>query len=113
MQRRGADVAGAGAWHAGVALQAGSPPGSLGSRLASHGALLAIVAAGLWSLNGALVKLIYQNGDGPHRVTIAFYRSLFAGICRVPLARGRFRTLGARRAATDGAQAPGPRTARL
>jgi len=75
--------------------------------------MLAILAAGLWSLNGALVKLIYQDGAGPHGVTIAFYRSLFAGLCLVPLAWGKFHTLGARRAGPNAVRGPGPRTARL
>lgn len=50
-------------------------------------------AAVLWSLNGALIKLAIAPEGGPHGVTIAFYRSLFAGLCLVPLAYGRFGTM--------------------
>ncbi len=68
--------------------------------------MLAIMAAGLWSLNGALVKLIYQDGAGPHGLTIAFYRSLFAGVCLLPLAWGKFHTLGTRRAEPNADDGP-------
>lgn len=47
----------------------------------------------LWSLNGALIKLIFRGGAGPDAVSIAFYRSLFAGLFLFPLARGKFHTL--------------------
>lgn len=47
----------------------------------------------MWSLSGALIKPVHQEGVGPHGVTIAFYRSLFAGLILLPLARGRFHTL--------------------
>ena len=57
------------------------------------GIALLVLAAVLWSLNGALIKLVYDEGRGPHGVTIAFYRSLFAGLFLLPLARGRFHTL--------------------
>jgi drug/metabolite transporter (DMT)-like permease len=57
------------------------------------GIILLLAAACLWSLNGALIKLIHQGGEGPHAVTIAFYRSLFAGLFLLPLARGKFHTL--------------------
>ena len=57
------------------------------------GIVLLLAAAVLWSLNGALIKLIHEEGRGPHGVTIAFYRSLFAGLFLLPLARGRFHTL--------------------
>ncbi|MBU0716655.1 MAG: DMT family transporter [Planctomycetes bacterium] len=50
-------------------------------------------AATLWSLNGALIKLVYQDGHGPPGITIAFYRSLFAGLFLLPLARGKLHTL--------------------
>ena len=53
------------------------------------------VAATLWSLNGALIKLIYRDGAGPHPVVIAFYRSFFAGLVLLPLAKGKFRSLKA------------------
>jgi len=54
-------------------------------------------AAVLWSLNGALIKLIHEGGKGPHAVTMAFYRSLIAGVVLLPLARGKLHTLGRRR----------------
>jgi len=57
------------------------------------GVLLLVGAALLWSLNGALIKLLVQGDHGPHGVTIAFYRSLFAGLFLLPLAWGRFQTL--------------------
>jgi len=57
------------------------------------GLALVLAAAVLWSLNGALIKLINQDGQGPDAVTIAFYRSLFAGLFLLPLARGRYYTL--------------------
>ncbi len=59
------------------------------------GLLLLFAAAMLWSLNGALIKLIYRDGAGPHPVVIAFYRSLFAGLILLPLAKGKFRSLKA------------------
>jgi len=52
-----------------------------------------LLAAILWSLNGALIKLINQRGTGPDAVTIAFYRSLIAGLFLLPFARGRYHTL--------------------
>lgn len=57
------------------------------------GIILLLAAAILWSLGGALIKLINDQGRGPHAVTIAFYRSLFAGMLLVPLARRKFHTL--------------------
>ncbi|RME37921.1 MAG: EamA family transporter [Planctomycetota bacterium] len=57
------------------------------------GVLLVLGAGVLWSLNGALIKLIIEDGRGPSGVTIAFYRSLFAGLFLIPLVRGRARTL--------------------
>ncbi len=57
------------------------------------GIILLLATAALWSLNGALIKLTYEGGKGPHAVTIAFYRSLFAGLFLLPLARGKFHTL--------------------
>lgn len=63
-------------------------------RRAYYIGIVFLAAAGLlWSLNGALIKLVYQGGQGPHGVVIAFYRSLFAGLFLVPLARGRWHTL--------------------
>ena len=61
------------------------------------GIMLLLGASVLWSLNGALIKLIYQQGQGPDGVTIAFYRSLFAGLFLLPLARGKWHTLGRQR----------------
>ncbi len=58
------------------------------------GVVFLLLASLLWSLNGALIKLIYEGGSGPSGVSIAFYRSLFAGLFLVPLARGNWRTLG-------------------
>lgn len=57
------------------------------------GILLLLGAALLWSLNGALIKLLIVNGDGPNGVTIAFYRSLIAGLFLIPFAKGKFHTL--------------------
>ncbi len=61
------------------------------------GVLLVLAAAVLWSLNGALIKVIHEGGEGPHAVTIAFYRSLIAGVVLLPLARGKLHTLGRKR----------------
>lgn len=47
----------------------------------------------LWSLSGALIKLAYDQGRGPSGVSIAFYRSLVAGLVLLPMARRRFHTL--------------------
>ena len=55
--------------------------------------MLLLVAAVLWSLNGALIKLTFKGGEGPHPVIIAFYRSLFAGLFLLPLIRGKLHTL--------------------
>lgn len=46
-------------------------------------------AGALWSLNGALIKLLYADGVGPHGATIACYRSLIAGVFLLPLALRR------------------------
>jgi drug/metabolite transporter (DMT)-like permease len=59
------------------------------------GVAFVFLAALLWSLNGAFIKTIHRDGAGPGGVTIAFYRSLFAGAFLLPLAWGRFRTLKA------------------
>ncbi len=61
------------------------------------GIALLLAASVLWSLNGALIKLLYRDGLGPHAMTIAFYRSLIAGLFLLPLARGKFHTLRRRR----------------
>jgi drug/metabolite transporter (DMT)-like permease len=57
------------------------------------GIILLLAASCLWSLNGALIKLTFKSGQGPSAVAIAFYRSLFAGLFLLPLARGKFHTL--------------------
>jgi drug/metabolite transporter (DMT)-like permease len=63
-------------------------------RDARRGILLLVAASVLWSLNGALIKLV--NQEGPNGVTIAFYRSAFAGMLLIPLGwNGRF-SLGSR-----------------
>ena len=74
---------------------AGSMTGDTSStqRTESSGIALLLAAGILWSLNGALIKLIYDEGRGPHGITIAFYRSLFAGLFLLPMAWGRFHTL--------------------
>ncbi len=64
-----------------------------GGKAYAMGIALVLVAAVLWSLNGALIKLINQSGTGPDAVTIAFYRSLIAGLFLLPFARGRYHTL--------------------
>jgi len=59
-----------------------------------QGIVLLVAASTLWSLNGALIKLV--NREGPSGVTIAFYRSAFAGVLLIPLGwKGRF-SLGRR-----------------
>lgn len=57
------------------------------------GLLLVLGAAVLWSLNGALIKLVHRDGAGPGGLVIAFYRSLFAGLFLLPIARRRLGTL--------------------
>ncbi len=57
------------------------------------GIVLLLGAAVLWSISGALIKLINQDGRGPPAVTIAFYRSLIAGWFIMPLAWGKLHTL--------------------
>ncbi len=59
------------------------------------GVVFLLLASLLWSLNGALIKLIYNYGQGADPVAIAFYRSLFAGLFLLPFAKGKWRTLGA------------------
>ncbi len=54
---------------------------------------LLLASGALWSLSGALIKLTHQDGAGPHGVTIAFYRSLLAGLFVLPMAWGKFQTL--------------------
>jgi len=57
------------------------------------GILLLFAAAVLWSLSGALIKMIHVGGQGPSGVTIAFYRSLIAGLFIWPFSRGKWHTL--------------------
>ncbi len=57
------------------------------------GVALISAAAVLWSLNGALIKIVNQKGAGPDGLTIAFYRSAFAGLFLLPFAFGKFQTL--------------------
>lgn len=67
--------------------------GGTTTRADYRGVVLLLLAAIFWSLNGAMIQLIHDQGRGPHGVTIAFYRSLFAGLFLLPLARGKWRTL--------------------
>ena len=55
------------------------------------GILALLVCAALWSLNGALIKLLQE--EGVHGVTIACFRSLIGGIVFLPLAWRRVGTL--------------------
>ncbi len=84
----------------GVVLVAGptAKPMVTGQAIAdrrSHriGMIQLFAAALFWSLSGALIKLVHQQGAGPDGITIAFYRSLFAGLALLPLAVGRLHTL--------------------
>lgn len=54
------------------------------------GRALLITTAILWSINGALIKIIHQGGAGPNAWVMAFYRSLFAGMVLTPAAVRRF-----------------------
>lgn len=67
-----------------VPIERGSP---------NVGIVLIALAAVFWSLNGALIKVINAKGQGPDGLTIAFYRSLVAGLFLFPLARGKWRSL--------------------
>lgn len=53
---------------------------------------MVVVASLFWSLNGALIKLVNQDGQGPSGIAIAFYRSLVAGLFLLPVAWRRCRT---------------------
>lgn len=72
------------------------------------GIVLLLAAATLWSLSGALIKMI--NSTGLHAVTIAFYRSLFAGLFLLPAAWGRFHTLRSKPRKHDQTKAPNSKT---
>lgn len=56
------------------------------------GIVLITLASMLWSLNGALIKIVTDEGRGPAGPTVAFYRSLVAGLFLLPLAWNRWRT---------------------
>jgi len=58
------------------------------------GIALVAVASLLWSLNGALIKIVSDRGHGPGGVSIAFYRSLIGGLFLLPLTRGKWVTRG-------------------
>jgi len=77
---------------------------SAGRRRYVVGIVLLLAAAVLWSLSGALIKVVSR--EGVHGVAIAFYRSLFAGLFLLPIAYGKFHTL-APRGGESGAR-PGP-----
>jgi drug/metabolite transporter (DMT)-like permease len=51
-----------------------------------------VLCAGLWSLNGPLIKIL--SADGVSALSIAFYRSLIGGVALLPLALRHFRTVG-------------------
>ena len=61
-------------------------------RTVSSGIVLIILASLFWSLNGALIKIVNQDGQGPDGVTIAFYRSLIAGLFLLPLSLGKWKS---------------------
>ncbi len=66
------------------------------------GVALLLAAGVFWSLNGALIKLLIDERSGSvDGVTIAFYRSLFAGLFLAPFARGKFHTLLRRRGESE------------
>ena len=55
---------------------------SLTRRTDTHGRLLILAAAFLWSLAGVFIKFLDL-----HPLTIVFYRSLFASLVFLPLVR--------------------------
>lgn len=57
------------------------------------GVIFLFGAGVFWSLNGVFIKGINAGGEGPDGLTIAFYRSLFAGLVLLPVAWRGFRTL--------------------
>jgi drug/metabolite transporter (DMT)-like permease len=59
-------------------------------RNALIGIALIALASMLWSLNGALIKIISNQGQGPNGISIAFYRSLVAGLFLLPLTRNKW-----------------------
>lgn len=62
------------------------------------GVVLLALAALLWSLNGVLIKTLTTDASAPGGVTIACFRSIVAGLCLLPLARGKWGTLASRSA---------------
>ena len=64
-------------------------------RAAYLGIGLIVLASLLWSLNGALIKIVTDQGRGAGGVSIAFYRSLFAGVFLLPLTWGKWRSSAA------------------
>jgi drug/metabolite transporter, DME family len=71
-------------------------PGGAGTsaarRAAQVGIGLIVLASLLWSLNGALIKIVTNQGRGAGGVSIAFYRSLFAGLFLLPVTLGKWRS---------------------
>jgi drug/metabolite transporter (DMT)-like permease len=63
-------------------------------RTLSSGVMLIVLASLFWSLNGALIKIVNQDGQGPDGVAIAFYRSLIAGLFLLPLSLGKWKSPG-------------------
>jgi len=62
-------------------------------RHALVGLIFLFLAGLLWSLNGAIIKILIDLDDPPDAVAIAFYRSLFAGLFLLPIAYRRLGTL--------------------
>lgn len=67
-------------------------PGAPASRSFFIGVIFLLLAAILWSLNGAFIKVINKSGQGPDGLAIAFYRSIFGGLFLLPFALARART---------------------
>jgi drug/metabolite transporter, DME family len=68
-------------------------PKSDADRHALVGLVFLFLAGLLWSLNGAIIKILIHLDDPPDAVAIAFYRSLFAGLFLLPIAYRRLGTL--------------------
>jgi drug/metabolite transporter (DMT)-like permease len=62
------------------------------------GVVLLALSALMWSLNGVLIKTLTKDDSAPGGVTIACFRSLVAGLCLLPLTRGKWGTLAGRSA---------------
>ena len=56
-----------------------------------RGVLLLLIAAGMWSLNGLIIKTLQADGVGG--CTIAAYRSLFAAAVLAPIALRRWKPM--------------------